>query len=610
MALTMLCRGTLARPQVPGVTTNDLDLVRARFVASLLPKDPADVVLLAREVKGFRARLRDDGSFADIDYANTDRSVWTTSDHLKRVLLMAKLARFDRNTDQRNTDRRNTDQRNTDRRNTDQRNTDQRDAVLERDTHLALQWWLTHDYQNSNWWWNLIGVPELLGEIGNLMQPELSQEETSGLVAVLHRSDWRGSKWTGANYTWELINQIARGLIENDPALVAAAYRQLGEGIRIVDASQEGIQQDDSFHQHGRQLYNGGYGLDFANDVGRFLSFAWGTSFEIPSQRLAVFSNFVLDGEQWMVRGDVIDYSTVGREITRPGKVAVPGGGPGSPISPAGPEYSLGRVVSALAAEPLPRQAEFQAFAARLAATPAAPELSGNRSFWLSDYMVHRRAGYMTSVKMLSTRMRNAEVVNGEGKRSVHLSDGANLLYLTGEEYKDIFPVWDWSRVPGTTALEGTLDIGEHDPVNAMGTTSFDGSVSDGVDGLAAMDLKRGGLTAKKAWFFFDDAYVALGAGITLQGDSQHAVATDVNQTLLSGDVMESSSTRPLSAATHRYRTKRGMWVYHDHVGSFGCARTTHRTLVGHRHRSHRAGDAPGLRSLDRPWQGPGDSTV
>jgi len=36
------------------------------------------------------------------------------------------------------------------------------------------------------------------------------------------------------------------------------------------------------------------------------------------------------------------------------------------------------------------------------------------------------------------------EIVNSEGRKSHHLSDGANFLYLTGNEYKDIFPVWDW----------------------------------------------------------------------------------------------------------------------------------------------------------------------
>ena len=130
--------------------------------------------------------------------------------------------------------------------------------------------------------------------------------------------------------------------------------------------------------------------------------------------------------------------------------------------------------------------------------------------------------------------MQNAELVNGEGKKSVHLSDGANYLYLTGGEYSNIFPAWDWTRIPGTTAIQGTY-TGEKNPIAVKGTTTFDGGVSDGAYGLAAMDLARGNLTARKALFFFDTSYVALGAGITLTDDTEHAVATDVNQFALRG---------------------------------------------------------------------------
>ncbi len=178
--------------------------------------------------------------------------------------------------------------------------------------------------------------------------------------------------------------------------------------------------------------------------------------------------------------------------------------------------------------------------------------------------MTQRRAGYYASVRMMSTRMLNSELVNNEGWKSVHMSDGANYLYLTGDEYKDVFSVWDWTKIPGTTAIQGTLVTGEPEPIRVRGTTTFDGGVSDGTYGMAAMDLARGKLVAKKAWFFFDEEYVALGAGITLAGDEEHAVATDVNQPLLKGDVLTSGG--PV-AGTKTFDAARRIWVYHDHVG-------------------------------------------
>ncbi len=152
------------------------------------------------------------------------------------------------------------------------------------------------------------------------------------------------------------------------------------------------------------------------------------------------------------------------------------------------------------------------------------------------------------AVRMFSDRLLNTELVNTEGKKSVHLADGANFLYITGNEYFDIFPTWDWTKVPGTTAEQETLDIGDGKNIGVKGKTSFVGGVSDGTYGVAAMDLTRGKLAARKAWFFLDDGYVCLGAGIT--DDSDHPVATSVNQSLKSGDVTEGPT-----------------WVHHANIG-------------------------------------------
>ncbi len=168
------------------------------------------------------------------------------------------------------------------------------------------------------------------------------------------------------------------------------------------------------------------------------------------------------------------------------------------PVTPVGPAYSLGNVMAMLAAEPTPRQKELAGFAARLHGEAGAPEFTGNKQFWDSDFMTHRRAGYYTSVKMLSSRMQNGELVNNEGRKSMHLSDGANYLYLTGNEYANVFAVWDWTKIPGTTAIQGTLVTGEKDPIRAHGGTAFDGGVSDGTYGMAAMDLKRGGTVGEE----------------------------------------------------------------------------------------------------------------
>jgi len=183
-----------------------------------------------------------------------------------------------------------------------------------------------------------------------------------------------------------------------------------------------------------------------------------------------------------------------------------------------------------------------------MAGDPAAALLVGNKQFYCSDYMTHHRPGWFASVKMFSTRMINAELVNSEGKKSAHLSDGANLLYLDGDEYLDIFPVWDWTKIPGTTAIQGTLDIDNAKSIGIKAATSFVGGVSDGTCGLAATQIARGKLAAWKSFVFFDDSYLCLGAGITC--DDDHDVVTSVNQCLLQGKVTEGAN-----------------WLHHANVG-------------------------------------------
>jgi chondroitin AC lyase len=518
--------------------STDVATVRDRFVHSVLPaSDDAKAQIAAVGAKD-AASLQLNGSWTDIDYVNQERSVWANSHHLERMLVMAKAARVERNSGH-------------------------PDEVLEAKVLLALKWWTDHDYRNSNWWWNEIGVPELSGEIAMVMGPQMPPEAREQIITIMRRSVWQ--TWTGANLAWGTGIQVVRGCLEENPSTVAEAYSRMYREVKIVGPTEEGIEIDSSFHQHGMQLYNGGYGLSFSNDVGRFLAYAWGTRFQAPEDKLKIFTSFLLDGQQWMIRGTIFDYSAVGREITRKGKSAVPGDKTVGPVTPTGAPYGLANIAALLAAQPIPRQKEMAAFAARLAGKPGAAEFTGNKQFWCSDFMTHRRAGYSTSVRVLSRRMLNSELVNSEGRKSVHMSDGANFLYLTGNEYKDVFGVWDWSKIPGTTAIQGTLATGEKNPIHLFGSTTFDGGVSDGAYGLAAMDLKRGGLTAQKAWFFFDREYVALGAGITLLGDDTHPVATAVNQTLLQDEVQLSEGKG--AVARMKFEAGHRVWVYHDHVG-------------------------------------------
>jgi len=534
-ALILLTILAVALPALAQETPEQaMQTIKERMRAAILPRQPAAIKDLSDSAKKTLETLKPDGSWPDIEYDNGTRSFWQAAGHLYRLHVMARAWATP----------------------------DQplyHDTALEKGILSALDFWLEHDYQNPNWWWNEIGGPQLIGESLLLLEPELSTEQLAKGNVIMARSKSRPGM--GQNTVWLSGNTIIRGLLEGRPEVVADAFRTIYGEIHMAVPPEEGIQPDYSFHQHSVQLYNGGYGLAFGNDVARYVAYAWGTPWQVAPEKMEVFTNYMLDGQQWMVRGRIIDYSTVGREITRAGKVAVTNSWTLGPISPAGAAYGILNAVELLADLPVPRRDEFKGFAARLRGLPDAPPLVGNRMYWKSDYMVHHRPGFFTSDKMLSTRMMNAELVNDEGRKSFHLSDGATFLYRTGEEYFNIFPVWDWNKVPGTTA-EVWDPMPSRNP-QIRGGSEFVGGVSDGLYGLAAMHLVRDALDAKKANFYFDDGFVALGAGIT--DTSEFPVVTSVNQAWLNGDVHTDTASAPLPKGRHDLSATR--WVLHDGTG-------------------------------------------
>jgi chondroitin AC lyase len=538
----------------------DLNVVERRYCQSLVAEESTGSKQLRQKAEQIAASESRAGSWPSIDYVVKTRSQWPAAKHLdltRTLAAAAYAARIDGHPD----------------------------AELEAGALRGLRYWLQNDYQNPNWWWNQIGVPTSVGQIALLLRSGLSDADRQEIDTILQRS--RFDNWTGENLVWMAEVQVMRGILSDDSALAAAAFQRMFEEVRRVPLTYadgkpgEGILDDNSFHQHGQQLYSGGYGLDLANDIAQMVLLSFGTSFQIPPSELASYEGFLLDGEQWMMRRGTVDYAVRGREVTRR-----------ETYTGANPEFV--RRVRELSTKPVPRRDELAAFADRLSGNIAATSLRGNRMFWESDYSSHQRPGYFTSIRMLSTRSKNSEIVNQEGLRSFHLADGMNLLYRTAGEYRGIFAVWDWTLIPGTTAIhaaqpDGAPQTFEPKPVGQPGETTFVGGVSDGKYGAATMDLKRGPLSAKKSWFFFDDFYVCLGTDIELADSAAVDVATDVNQTLLRGKVYTSLSGVALSVGNHTIASPGMSYIFHDGVG-YIFAPNTH-LVISNKNQSGRWSD-------------------
>lgn len=462
-----------------------LEVMRARLCDEAAPGEVSHQAVGADSAAEVLRRQQADGSWADVRYACENLRDWDAAKHLRRLRQLARAWYVN--------------------------------AAGERDDPAwlagilrGLDFWYGRDPRSANWWWNQIGAPLTLGYALLYLKGACDRSYLARAVPAL-TSHEPAVRFTGQNLVWVATAGVLHGILLDIPERVSQAYMLIGKEVNVL-FGEEGIQPDMSFYQHGRVLYSGGYGQGFAQDVARIVWMAEGTPFAWPAHKVDLLLRFLLDGSRWMVRGRTFEYGAIGREITRPGHSAE--------------RFFEG--VRRLAAVDHPRREEVRAIA-ECADPRGRSFVTGNRVFWCSDLMTAHRPGYYLSVRVASSRIENADwpCCGGEGRLAHHLADGATFLMRDGDEYRDLFPAWNWRQIPGATVVQepGELAI---DRVRGFAACDFAGGASDGLVGCMAMDLRRDGLAARKAWFHFDDCLVALGAGITCE--STHPVRTTLNQ--------------------------------------------------------------------------------
>ena len=437
-------------------------------------------------------KLREDGSWPDIDYLSAARSDWPPCNQLTRTLGLVVFALRPETSA-----------------------SDRTNCLAA--SHRALAYWRRHDFQCANWWYNQIGVPKILGDVALLLGDDLSPDERNYIAGtVLARS--KVGSMTGQNRIWLAANGVMRAVLTGDETLMNQAAEVIQDELRV--GTGEGIQPDWSFHQHGPQQQFGNYGMACAVEMSRWATVLRGTPWAFSSDKMNILRGFLLNGENWVCWQGMMDVSACGRQLF-----------PHSPWSKAGVMRGVMRAMTKADAS---HAGDYLAFVARNQ-TGAINDLVGNRYFWRSDYLIHRRPGWMMSLKMSSQGVVGGETVNSENLSGHLLADGAMYFYRTGHEYDDIFPVWDWHLIPGITICLGKESV-HWSKEDRKTAATFVGGVSDGTNACAAMDFQRDSVRARKSWFFTGDIVVCLGSGICSTGDQR--VVTIINQCLLQSPVI------------------------------------------------------------------------
>lgn len=450
------------------------------------------------------------------------------------------------------------------------------DVALYNKIVSGLQYWNANIHDAFNWYNDQISYPQLLGEMliemrgGIALLP--SVDETAAIIYLSSRDN--PSTQTGANRVDESVHWVFTGALTSNATRVTTGVTQAQSTLTLVNSGSEGINSDFAFLQHESQLMIQGYGHDFLDGIYNVAVYIVGTSFGFTTAQLQNAYLFLHNSYVGAARGPYKDFNLDGRGISRVN-------------SNKGINAKI--IAKAMAVDPV-HAAALRSDSLRVTQVQG-PSYNVTQPyhihFWTGDYTLHNRPRYSFGVRSVSTRTVRTETMNGENLLGTWLSDGATSIRVDGNEYNNIFPVWDWNKIPGITMREFSTPVPNPNRFvsQSYGNTSFVGGVSDSSYGASTYKQNNGGVTATKSWFFFDNEIVCLGAGITSVATEN--VATTINQALLSGTVSVKAGgvTSTLAGSSQQSFTGNLNWILHNKVGYFfpsaGDATVSNQTQSG-----------------------------
>jgi len=428
------------------------------------------------------------------------------------------------------------------------------DVSLRDKIQLGLQYYFYRNPTSTSWYVREIGAP--LDYMVTLIMMKGVINRDSLLLYASYLVDRSGNaSYEAKNRSWAATITIYKGCTVDSFSIVNTGFFNMATTLDVkTTTGPEGIKSDNSIHVHNTgqydQLYSGGYGASMLADLADFIYLSRSTLFNdvFTTQRQKTLVSATLEGNQVLSYRQATDWGTTGRYISR--------------LNGTG-NMGTSTLDKMMLIEP-GDAAALQAYKDHIGGAAFPAGYLGTNHFWKSDIMTYHGPNYYLSSKIISLRSCGTEMLGGENLKGYNLPLGATNIMTYGNEYTNIYPVWDWTRIPGTTAelnqaatnLTGYL----------FGTNAFGGGVSDDVNGGAiAFEQDYNAVQARKAYFFMGDAMVCLGIGI--KATKSNTIATSVNQCYLSGAVTINNgvTTEAFTGSSQAFNDLQ--WIHHNNVG-------------------------------------------
>lgn len=456
--------------------------------------------------------LNPEGQWPDINYTDKEPAGWKISNHLVRIREMALAW-------------------------TSTKSSVFHDPFIGEKINAAIDHWTAKRYQSSNWWHNEIGVPRLMRDIIILLEKDLEPKRLKQALEVMSQLIVHDD-YTGGNLVWGADLGLHYGALTGDQKLINHCRNLIVKEIMISKG--EGVQPDYSFHQHGKRLQMYQYGEAF---VGESIRVAWQlreTPIAFPKQKIDILTDFILEGWQWMARGVNTVPGTMDRSASRKGELRSPDI---RPLIPFMVELQPEKTVALKQMEAIQN---------------GKGALNGYRYYPYSDFAVYHRPDFSFFLKTISNRTYATESINKENLKGKLLHSGDSYFIRNGNEYFDLMPVWDWTKLPGVTAFKGA---------DLVDRKAFVGSVSDSTDGFSVMDYvlkdKAGKqeISARKFWACHKDVVISLIADLKSKGISD-SIYTTLDQSRWQSNVTVNKKYNVLDSGSHTLENVK--WIHHS----------------------------------------------
>lgn len=503
---------------------DDFLIIKERVVAELMKTSIDDKL-----IPPILDRMREDGSFKNIDYKDMSRVAGFP--HRRHTSDLVYLAKAYKN----------------------KSSSYFKSKKLKKRIITSLKYWADNDFFGDNWHNNQISTPTNLVNLMLIFGDNIPKDLIEKTQPMIGRAHMKAS---GARPSGDRI--VIAGILAKN-LLFMGDREQFDEIIELIEGEVKfstgtrGMQHDFSFHHRVDRVNNTtSYGYSkYANAFGEWSYYVANTKYAFSVEKINHLVDYYLDGiYKQLVYGVYTDISVKNRSITHKATFK--------------PQRIL--EIERLLFGTDYRKDELEEII-KLRKGEAKPSLSFSKFFWQTEHFVFQRPNFYTTVRMHSTRNRNMEVpYNGPGKTTHHRADGTNYLQLKGDEYHNIWPVYDWQKVSGTTVVQKPELYGPTE-IQKDGLTDFVGAVTDGLYGAVAYDFRspHDFVKAKKSWFFFDDEYVCIGTDI--KSSKRLPVYTTINQVLMRSDVTGKKNGQIVKLDKANRKLSAVKWIHQDKVG-------------------------------------------